>query len=101
MTSGSPQRRRSSVNVGFQEHAEDFVKNPINYEAWDYSIANSDVETLRKFLLKQAEGEFDDLKLRLQTLKGEADDIKEHLDSFKKAASNLHEQCSEYIQKKN
>lgn len=59
----------------------------------------SSEEVLRSFLKKQAEAEYDDLKMRLDSLRGEADDIQKHLTSFEDAARHLSDISSQYVAK--
>ena len=63
--SNSPQRRRSSVKVGFVEDVNDFQPVEIKKDQWDYAIQQSNADVLRKFLKSEADREFSDLQGRV------------------------------------
>jgi len=74
-----PDRRRSSVKVGFVENVEDFVQQEINKDQWSYAIEQSSTDVLRKFLKSEADREFSDLNHRMTLMRNEKKDIEAHL----------------------
>jgi hypothetical protein len=66
--SNSPQRRRSSVKVGFIEDVNEFQPVEIKKDQWDYAIQQSNADVLRKFLKSEADREFSDLQGRVSLI---------------------------------